>query len=60
MRDEPGRRDYGDRSYSDRQEPHRNPADYSSGIRGGSGSNSAEYGDPIMRVARDTANAPGI
>lgn len=55
MRDEPGRRDYVDRSYSDRQEPHRNPADYSSGIRGGSGSNSAEYGRPDYESRRDTA-----
>ena len=58
MRDEPGRRDYVDRSYSDRQEPHRNPADYSSGIRGGSGSNSAEYGRPDYESRPGYGNAP--
>ena len=58
MRDEPGRRDYGDRSYSDRQEPHRNPADYSSGIRGGSGSNSADYGRPDYESRPGYGNAP--
>ncbi len=58
MRDEPGRRDYVDRSYSDRQEPHRNPADYSSGIRGGSGSNSADYGRPDYESRPGYGNAP--
>lgn len=49
---------YVDRSYSDRQEPHRNPADYSSGIRGGSGSNSAEYGRPDYESRPGYGNAP--